>query len=41
MGYRKRGVNWIELAQEWRKWRTLINKVMNLQVPKKCCEFLD
>jgi hypothetical protein len=34
MGCRKRGVDWIELAQEWSKWRTHINKVMNLQVPK-------
>jgi hypothetical protein len=34
------GVNWIELAQEWSKWGTLINKVMNLQVPKNSVNFL-
>jgi hypothetical protein len=27
------GVNWIHLAQERDCWRTLVNKVMNLQIP--------
>jgi hypothetical protein len=32
-------VDWIELAQEWSKWRTHINKVMNFQVPKNAVNF--
>jgi hypothetical protein len=27
------GVDWIDLAQEKDKWRTLLNTVMKLQVP--------
>jgi hypothetical protein len=27
------GVDWIGLAQDMDKWRTLVNTVMNLQVP--------
>jgi hypothetical protein len=27
------GMDWIELAQDGYKWRTLVNAVMNLQVP--------
>jgi len=27
------GVDWIELAQDKDIWRTLVNAVMNLQVP--------
>ena len=34
------GMDWIELAQDRDRWRTL-NVVMNLRVPKKCGEFLD
>jgi hypothetical protein len=27
------GVEWIELAQDWDRWRELVNAVMNLRVP--------
>jgi len=27
------GMDWIELAQERGRWRTLVNAVMNLRVP--------
>jgi hypothetical protein len=27
------GVDWIGLAQDWDKWRAIVNVVMNLQVP--------
>jgi hypothetical protein len=26
------GVDWISMAQDWDKWRALVNAVMNLQV---------
>jgi hypothetical protein len=27
------GVDWIDLAQDWDQWRTLVNTVMNFRVP--------
>jgi hypothetical protein len=27
------GVDWIDLAQDWERWRDLVNAVMNLRVP--------
>jgi len=27
------GMDWIELAQDWDRWRTLVKAVMNLRVP--------
>jgi len=35
------GVNWIDLPQDRNKWCTLVNTVMNLQIPINCREFLD
>jgi hypothetical protein len=26
-------VDWIDLAQDWCRWRALVNSVMNFQVP--------
>jgi hypothetical protein len=31
-------MDWIDLAQDRDQWRTLVNTVMNLQVPLKCWE---
>ena len=28
------GMDWIELAQDRRRWRVIVNGVMNLRVPK-------
>ena len=35
------GMDWIDLAQYRDRWRALVSAAMNLQVPKKFCEFLD
>jgi hypothetical protein len=35
------GIDWIWLAQDRDRWRTIANVVMNLRVPKKRGEFLD
>ena len=34
-------VDWIRLAQDRDRWRTLVSAVMNLPFPYKCGEFLD
>ena len=35
-----RGMDWIDLAQDRDRWRTLLNAVMNLRVPKNGGNFL-
>jgi len=34
-------MDWTDLAQDRDRWQSFVNVVMNLQVPKKCGEFLD
>ena len=34
-------VDWIGLAQDRDRWRTLVSAVMNLEGSVKCGEFLD
>ena len=33
------GMDWIDLAQDWDRWLSLLNAVMNLQASIKCREF--
>jgi len=33
------GMDWIELAQDRKRWRGLVNAVMNLQVPQNVQNF--
>jgi hypothetical protein len=35
----QKGMDWIHLTQDGDRWQDLVNKVMNLQVPKM--QFLD
>jgi len=34
-------MDWFDLAQDWDRWRALVNAVMNLSFSIKCGEFLD
>ena len=34
------GIDWIDLAQNRNRWRTLVNAIMNLRVPKNAGNFL-
>lgn len=34
------GTDWINLAQDKYRWRTFVNMVMKLQVPKNAANFL-
>jgi len=35
-----KGVDWIQLAEDWDRWRNLVNTVENLWVPLKTENFL-
>ena len=35
------GMDWIQLAEDRDRWKTLVNAVMNLRVPQNEGEFLD
>ena len=32
LGKWSRGMDWIDLAQDWNRWRALVNTVMNLRI---------
>ena len=34
------GMDWIDLAQDWDRWRFLVNAVMNHRVPHNAGNFL-
>ena len=33
MDLREGGIDWIDLAQDWERWRAVVNAMMNHQVP--------
>jgi hypothetical protein len=34
------GIDWIDSAQDWDKWRALVNAVINHRVPQNAENFL-
>jgi len=34
------GINWIDVAQNWERWRVLVNAVMNLRVLNNVGNFM-
>jgi hypothetical protein len=36
----RRGMDWIDVAQNWGRWRADVNAVMNLWVPLNAANFL-
>jgi hypothetical protein len=34
-------IDWIDLAQDWDRWRAIVNTMMNLQVPYNAGNFLN
>jgi hypothetical protein len=35
------GIDWIDLAKDRGQWRALVNRVMNLRLPKNAGKFLS